>query len=196
MRHRSKWPPLFLIALFLAAGAATLFAPEAGPRGACVASAVGDDRTIPDIVGTWEGTWEDTIYMVSGSMSWTISPDRYDYIGSGTIDLTALGLGAQEGSAGGGITRQALEFTYEANSVGSGNGVLTGNSLVGDGLVTAPLNFGYFTFRGTVTSEAAEGRFFFVSPTGGAGRVTMTNTTPVESTSWGSIKAGYRNDDE
>ena len=201
MQNRSSWPPLFILALFAVACAAALLTPDAGPRGVCVASAVGEGRTIPDIVGTWAGTWEDTVYMVSGPMTWTITLDQSDYWGSGSIDLSVLGfgLGNQEGGGTGSITRgdrQSVPFSYYADLVGLGDGVLTGNSVAGNGVVNAPLDFGYFTFTGTITDTAAIGRFFFASPTGGAGRVTMTKDTPVESTTWGSIKAGYRNDDE
>ncbi len=202
MLSRSKWPPLFIAALFLIATAATLLAPDAGPRGVCVASAVPDGRTLPNILGTWTGTWEDTVYQwASGPMTWTITLDQSDYWGSGSIDLSVLGfgLGDQEGGASGSLTRedrQSLSFSYYADLVGGGDAVLTGTSCAGSGVVNAPLDFGYFTFSGTITDTAAIGRFFFASPTGGAGRVTMTKDTPVESTTWGSIKAGYRNDDE
>jgi len=199
MRNRSKWPPLFIVALFLAAGTATLFAPDAGSGGACVASAISDARTIPDITGTWEGTWEDTIYQATGSMSWTIVQEGSEMFGMGTIDVTQAGGGVHEGLGSGAIImrdRQTLTFTFEGDMLGEGTGVLSGTACTGGGTVGSPLNYGAFTYHGAITETNAEGRFFFTPPSGGAGRVLMTNTTPVEPTTWGDIKAGYRNDVE
>ena len=169
MQSRSKWPPLFVLALFTLACGAALLTPDAGPRGVCIASAVNGDRTIPDIAGTWEGTWEDTVYFVSSTMSWTITQDGSNYAGSGTIDMTPFawaGLGSQEGGASGSITReerQSLSFSYYADLVGLGDGVLTGDFCTGSGVVNAPLDFGFFTFQGTVTDTSVVGRFFFTA---------------------------------
>ena len=199
MRHRSKWPPLFILVLFIVACAAALLTPYTGPRGECVASAIGDGRVVPDLVGTWVGTWEDTIYDASGAMNWTITQNGVDVDGSGDIDFSYFGMGVREGGGAGGIVSaraETLEFTFDGDGVGNGIGNVVGNACSGTGTVTSPLEYGGFTFQGTVTNLGAEGRFFFLSPTGGAGRVTMTNTTPVESTTWGTIKAGYRNDEE
>ena len=56
--------------------------------------------------------------------------------------------------------------------------------------VGAPLFFGNFSFTGTWSGTTLEGIFFF-PPGGGAGPVSLTKTSPVESESWGAVKERY-----
>ena len=58
--------------------------------------------------------------------------------------------------------------------------------------VTSPLNFGDFTFDGTLSGQMICGTFDFTSPTGGAGRASMTKQSATEPATWGNVKALYR----
>jgi len=141
--------------------------------------------------GHWTGTWEDTIYSVSGSAEATFSIVCGQVVASGTIDLSEIpgGLvGIEAGTGIGTIAGDTLSFTFESGMVGGGSGTLVQAGLLaasrsaaagvnvgsGSGSVTAPLNFGAFTFEGTVTGTTIAGTFDFTSKTGGAGNVSLT----------------------
>jgi len=140
--------------------------------------------------GHWTGTWEDTVYSKSGAVEATFSIVCGQVVASGTIDLTDISgaLGIQAGTGLGTLNGGVLEFTFEAEMVGSGSGTLApadaladprGASLgtsngSGSGSVTAPLSFGAFTFTGTAGLTTISGTFDFTSKTGGAGNVSLT----------------------
>lgn len=127
--------------------------------------------------GHWTGTWEDTIYNVSGAVEATFSIVGAELQASGLIDLTEISgaLGEQAGTGVGVLCGETLYFTFEAEMVGSGTGTLTAAGVGdGSGSVTAPLSFGAFTFTGTTTTTTITGTFDFTSKTGGEGNVTLT----------------------
>jgi hypothetical protein len=195
MSKRSVGPPVYIVGLFLIVGIVALSGHEGGAEPG-VATAAAAPGAVPDLTGNWVGAWQDTIYMVGGALSWTISQDGSDLSASGSIDLSALFLGVKEGTAEGTLTAALegdnLDFTFAATDVGNGSGSISGTSGSGSGTVTAPLNFGGFTFEGTLSNDVIQGTFDFTSPTGGAGRALLTKQTATEPTSWGEIKAIFR----
>jgi hypothetical protein len=183
-------------AIFVIAGGIAVTGPAGGTGHGEAAYAAGGER-LPDLAGSWLGTWEDTIYVgFSGDLSWTIYIDGSTMTANGIIDLSDLGLGLMPGSAEGTISgepgRSTLDFTFTAGSVGGGVGTITGNLASGSGNVIPPLDFGAFTFQATVSDTQMRGTFDFTSPGGGAGKVLMTKDTPVEASSWGVVKDRYR----
>ena len=69
-----------------------------------------DKRTQTASVGQGTGTWEDTRYNVSGTLSFTITGNRSNLAASGTIGLQQLGLGDETGTATGTISGNRLSF--------------------------------------------------------------------------------------
>ncbi len=199
MNKRFRWPPICVAGLFVIAGALAVSGQADGPPRQTEVVAASGER-LPDLAGSWTGTWEDTIYPFSGGLAWEIVIDGQDMTGSGTIDLSSLGLGVMPGTAEGTITvppaRTTLDFTFTAASLGSGSGSITDNTAIGSGTVIAPLGFGDFTFQANVTNERMRGTFDFTSPGGGAGKVLMTKETPVDDSSWGVVKGRYRDGGE
>lgn len=146
---------------------------------------------VPDLAGTWIGTWQDTIYAVGGDLSFEITPVEGGYTATGEIDLGELGLGTRTGEADGLLTRNQLVFGFNADQVGEGAGIITDESATGSGNVTAPLNFGIFSFTGTATDVGIWGTFDFLAAEGGAGKAHLTRTTATESNSVSAIKSRY-----
>lgn len=130
--------------------------------------------SLPSVAGTWSGTWVDDRYNVSGSINAVLTQTATTFSGTGTIDLTALGLGIQSGTAAGTISGNTMTFTFNAANVGSGSGTLAGTGGSGTGNIEAPLNFGAFTFTGTASNSQIAGLFNFTSPTGGNGTINVT----------------------
>ena len=184
------------------------------PRGlagavAAPARADGVSALFTDITGTWTGTWQDTIYFVSGSITMNISStDGVSYTATGTIDVGQIdpSLGVLNGTASGTVSGTTLTGTFDCTNLGNGSFTLTdappantasglvGIGSSGSGTVGAPLSFGGFTFTGTIDALAGAmtGTFDFTSPTGGAGTASLARTTtPVRETTWGAIKATY-----
>lgn len=127
------------------------------------------------LAGSWKGTWTDTRYNVSGPLSATFTVNGSAVTATGTIGLQSLGLGNESGTGSGTISGQTLNFTFGAATVGNGSGTLsTTGPGSGSGSVTAPLNFGAFTFTGSVSGTTISGNFNFTSPTGGQGTATLT----------------------
>ncbi len=131
------------------------------------------------LVGTWVGPWEDTVYMVQGSLSGTIVQAGSTLTGGGTIDLSGIGfpgISVEAGSAAGTISGGNVTFTFTSLTVGGGQGTITGNTIVGTGEVTGAMNFGGFTFVGTIdaSGNSVSGIFDFTAPAGGAGVATVT----------------------
>jgi hypothetical protein len=196
MSKRSILPVVYMTGLLLVVGVLGFSGPHGSSevRGEVTLAAV---DTIPDLVGTWVGAWEDTVYPgAGGSMTWQISRDGADLTASGTIDFSYFGMGLMSGSAEGTVTSaftdHTLEFTFQAAGIGSGEGSVNGSSGSGTGTVGIPLSFGDFTFEGTVSEDVISGRFDFTSPTGGAGRASLTRQVATEPSTWGDIKALYR----
>ncbi len=167
---------------------------------AVTAPAHASPAVFPDITGQWTGTWLDTIYFAAGDMNVTISTsDGVNFTATGEIDVGSidLTLGILPGSASGTLAGAVLSGTFTCTNLGNGTFTLTdvGGSVdaSGSGTVTAPLNFGAFTFTGTIVGNTMDGTFDFTSPTGGAGTATLIRTsTPVDESTWGEVKALYR----
>jgi hypothetical protein len=126
------------------------------------------------LVGTWTGTWTDTVFNVEGTLSATMAMSGSDVEATGVIGLQALGLGDEQGVATGMIDGDTLTFTFEAASVGDGEGTFSGGIGSGLGSVMGVLNFGDFTFEGTANETTIDGTFEFTSPSGGSGVATLT----------------------
>jgi hypothetical protein len=168
-----------------------LSASRSAPAGRGVKPGAKSATAVPNIVGHWVGTWQDTVYSVSGALVFNFT-DMSN--GTGQIDLTALGLGVEFGTAVAATSNDTLYFSFTSTNVGGGGGAIIGNYTIGAGTVGAPLNFGAFTFEGHVTTSAMDGRFYYLSPTGGAGRASLSKTSAVEEHTWGSIKSLYSSD--
>ena len=152
-------------------------------------------RTVPDLGGSWTGTWHDTRYDVQGELTMTIIVAGSNWTGSGTIDLSSIGwpgVGTMSGTASGTLSGNTLTFSFNAADVGTGSGTLIDGSGSGDGSVTAPMNFGAYTFTGTVTGTEISGTFDFLSPSGGNGDVVLTRTVSDEAVTWSGLKAAWR----
>ena len=149
---------------------------------------------VPDLMGSWQGTWSDTVYSVNGAMTLQISLSGNDYTATGTIDVSQIdpSLGTLSGSASGTLNGDLLDFTFSCTDLGNGTGSFDGGDASGSGSVTAPLNFGAFTFTGTATDTEINGTFDFTSPTGGAGIAQLSKGVPVSNDGWGEIKSLYR----
>ena len=129
---------------------------------------------LPSLAGNWSGTWTDVRYGVSGNITNVVlTQSATAFGGTGTIDLSSIGLSSQSGTATGTISGTTVTFNFTAAGVGSGNGTLAGSAGSGTGNITA-LNFGAFTFTGTASSTQITGTFQFTSPTGGNGTITVT----------------------
>lgn len=126
------------------------------------------------LVGTWIGTWTDTRFNVTGTLEATMTVSGNDVQANGTIGLQSLGLGEEDGTGTGSIDGNTLVFTFEADTVGNGNGSVTEGEGSGMGTVLGALNFGDFTFEGTVNETTIDGTFEFTAPSGGRGTATLT----------------------
>lgn len=125
--------------------------------------------------GTWVGTWTDTRYDVSGTLEATFTVNGSTVTATGVIGLESLSLGKETGSGTGTVSGETLNFTFSADTVGTGSGSLdAGREGSGSGSVTGVLNFGAFTYTGTVTESEISGTFNFTSPTGGNGVASLT----------------------
>ena len=197
MSDRAKWIPFYVIALLVVAGVLAVAGHDATVQFP-VYPAPATREPLPDMTGTWTGTWNDTVFLVERPMSWEITQWPTDLSANGMIDMTYFAMGEVFGSAWGMITRgsrgDTLAFSFEAFTVGSGSGTIAGTVASGIGTVTAPLDFGDFTFQATVSETIMRGTFVYLTPGSGAGKVLMTKNTPVEASSWGKLKARYRDD--
>ncbi len=149
-------------------------------------------QVLPDLSGSWAGTWEDTLYFVDGGLTCTITVDGNTWSAVGQIDLTALGIGWQDGTATGTLDGNELTFTFTAAMVGNGGGAVNPTNGSGTGTVTAPLDFGSFTFTGTVSASEIAGTFDFDSIGGGEGVVSLSPGVANEALSWGDVKDRFQ----
>lgn len=125
--------------------------------------------------GTWTGTWEDTIYDVSGALEATFAVNGSNVTASGVIGLQEFALGDKSGSGSGTISGPTLSFTFTSDAFGSGSGTLdAGGCGSGTGTVTGTLEFGAFTFAGSANPTTISGTFDFTSPSGGKGVASLT----------------------
>ena len=182
----------YLLALILAAALAAAVGGPAAPEPARAIVAV--DKASPDLEGSWKGTWEDTVYQVSGAVTMDVTANLLGYDATGTIDLTSINpvWGVRSGTATGTLAGDELTFTFTADMVGNGSGTLNGADGTGSGTVTGFMEFGGFTFAGTVASGSITGTFDFTSPSGGAGNVTLSPAVPAERATMSGVKAAWR----
>lgn len=179
---------------------ATLAALLMGPNASIEPRAAHADArgALPDIAGTWNGTWADTVFFVSGALSIDIQVDGDSYTATGTIDVSQINplLGVLKGSGSGTATGSVLTGTFSATDLGTGQGMLSTSasgrgvaSGSGTGTVTAPLDFGPFTFAGDVVGDIMVGSFEFTNPGAGKGVAALSRqTTPVETSTWSRVK--------
>lgn len=202
---RTKYPLLYMLVLFAAAGLLALTgADENGPTFDPSPALATSPLAIPMLEGTWSGSWTDTVFAVGGPMTFVIWAEGSDYVANGTIDVSSIGsaLGVLNGTATGLDSGASLDVTFDCTELGNGSVVLmpvksasgtlnaTGS---GTGNVTGILNFGPFTLTGTASDTDITGSFEFTSPGGGKGIAQMTKSSvAVENKSWGSVKAKYR----
>jgi hypothetical protein len=192
MRNSLRTSLVYLAALFVIAAAFAFTGEDDAPRAFGRATSAVPD-SIPDLVGMWVGTWQDTVFPdADGDISWEITQDGSDFAATGSIDFSCFGLGSVPGTASGTITRETLEFTFEAPAAGSGAGAIVDGVVSGTGNLVVPA-FGPFTFEGTLTDGTIRGTFDFTG--GGAGKAVLTKETPVEPTSWGAVKSRFREPD-
>lgn len=194
---RRSIAPALLYSLLLFAGAFVLsVATSPDLRVAPArASATLQPEAVPELVGSWEGSWTDTRYNVSGPMNMEITLDGDTYNAVGTIDVTEASGGILReliGTATGTLSGNSMAFTFECTDLGSGEGSFTDGLASGTGVVTAPLNFGAFEFSGDVIGGEMTGTFDFTDPNGGNGTASLSRSVPVEDTSWSELKSDYR----
>ena len=197
---RKRYPIVYALALF--ALAALLAAAGGGQSGAPLAPAAasaGSPLALPQLTGSWSGTWTDTLYAVSGAVTLVIWNEGSGYAANGTIDVTGISgmLGVLGGGATGVDNGVTLDVQFDCTDLGGGTVVLTpdgggGATAAGSGNVMSPLNFGPFTLTGTASDTEIVGSFDFTSPGGGKGIAQFTKVSlPVEEQAWGSVKAAY-----
>lgn len=194
--NRARWVPVCIAALLVAAGALAFTHPVVAERPAISVSVQG--RDVPDLTGEWHGSWNDTLFQVVGDLDWIITRDGSDFSATGTIEMSYWGMGYKPGTATGTLSgrppEQTLTFTFQADDVGSGSGAIVGTAGSGTGTVTGSLDFGAFTFVGTVSDTLIRGTFEFLD--GGAGIGVLSKDTPVEPASWSGVKARFRDGGE
>ncbi|MFH1825758.1 MAG: hypothetical protein ABH823_00500 [bacterium] len=127
------------------------------------------------LVGTWSGSWTDTLYQVTGSLEATISLEGSSLSGTGGIDLTdpTFSLGVETGLATAEISGASAIFTFNSGTVGSGLGTITGNTIVGTG-EAGPLGFSDFSFIGTFEADGNTINATFAFNSGGYGTAEVT----------------------
>jgi hypothetical protein len=165
------------------------------------AAVAGSFLPLPDITGAWFGTWADTVYQVGGLMTFSIARDGDSWFANGTIDVTSISptLGTLSGSATGTSTASPLSGTFTCTNLGSGTVAIMAPPGFGDlatasgsGTVGSPLDFGPFTFSGTVVADGMVGGFDFTNPGGGKGIAALVKIVdPVAPTTWSAVKSKY-----
>jgi len=200
MIESPRGPVTYVLLLFLASvslAAATVRGDRPTPPARAFPGARAGGAA-PDLNGTWLGGWVDTVFIVPGPLTMDVTMDATDLDGTGTADLTGVGLLAAEpftvtGSIVGDQITMSFSFDAAAGLVSTGDGVSSGtgvNNLTGTGSVGDPLFYGSYTFVGTVTDAAIAGTFEY--GLGGAGFFALTKSSAVEPESWSRIKALHR----
>jgi hypothetical protein len=197
-----RYPLAYLSALFVVAAVLSSSAkPRASAWIAPAPAGASSFQPLPDIVGTWAGTWADTVYFVAGNLNITINRDGDSYFATGTIDVSAINptLGILSGTANATGTESMLSGTFSCPNLGSGTVQIVAPLGFGDyamasgsGTVGAPLSFGPFTFAGDVITGIMVGGFDFTNPSGGKGIAALTQIPDaVAPATWSEVKAKY-----
>ncbi len=156
---------------------------------------------IPDLSGTWTGSWFDTVFTVGPyDMTFVLTQDAGSVSGTGTIDFSAFGFGVVNGTCSGTISGNVLTGTFTAGSgpsMGSGSLTLTGMTM-SRGITNATASgsgsnfFGPFVIEGTVTDTQITGTFGFTNPGSGGGTGTMIKqSSPIREETLGKVKAEF-----
>jgi hypothetical protein len=153
-----------------------------------------NSQDVPDLAGSWAGSWEDTRYFVSGDVVLTIEIVGDQWTANGTIDFTdvGMGVGIVPLSATGTLVGNTLTYDFDTGPLGSGSATLIGTVHAGTGTAVDPIPFGDFDMGGTASSSEISGTFDFTSPTGGEGTMILTRTVAAETASWSDVKASWR----
>ncbi len=202
---RTKYPLIYMLVLLAVAGVLSLAANNSdGPAWEPTAAVAAMPTILPLLEGTWAGSWTDTVFNVSGPMTFVIWGEGSGYVATGTIDISNISpaLGVLSGGATGVENGGSLDVTFNCTELGNGSVVLSpvksaGGAMSatgsGSGTVTGSLNFGPFLLTGTASDSEITGSFDFTNPGAGKGVAQMTKTSvDVENESWGSVKAKYR----
>jgi hypothetical protein len=125
MRHSNRIVVFYLVTLFLVAA---ILAGSGSQEIAQTSPRFSDPPTtsvgLADILGTWTGTWTDTVFNVGGSLDFEITEDAGTYSATGDIGLQVLGLGVESGTATGVVAGNTLSFNFSSGTVGNGAGSL------------------------------------------------------------------------
>jgi len=202
---RTRYSLIYFLLLLAVGFALSLTTTQETPVPLAVTPALAaEPAEIPILEGTWRGSWTDTLYNVTGSMTIEITVDGSNYSATGTIDVSEIdaGLGTLSGSASGTYDGATLNGTFDCANLGSGIATIAGSfkaggkvqaGASGSGSVGAPLFFGPFLFTGIVSDGVMWGVFDFINPGGGEGTAVLTNEAlPTDERTWGDLKAEYR----
>lgn len=202
---KARYPVFYFTLLVAVAIGLSLTATDEAPTPLVVTPALAAiPADIPLLEGTWEGSWTDTLYNVTGNMTIEVSVDGNEYFATGSIDVTEIdaGLGTLNGNASGTYDGAVLTGSFNCTNLGSGTASIGGAFKTegkiqaggsGSGSVGAPLFFGPFEFSGTVAEGVIWGTFDFTNPTGGEGKAVLRNDAlPTARRNWGSLKSEYR----
>lgn len=133
-----------------------------------------DGDAASKLVGTWSGTWVDTVWSMQGPITITITQDGNALSAEGTVGLTEFGLATATMTWTGTIDGDTVTFNGTATQLGTISGTVDGDTISGNGNIAGSLMFGAFTYTGTVSGDTITCPFQFTMPGGGAGTVTVT----------------------
>ncbi len=192
MTHKHTTPRTYL--LILACAAILLSLLGAIPADRSGSTFKFNSHDVPDLSGSWSGTWQDTRYFVSGDVILTIDVVGDQWSANGTIDFTnvGMGVGIVPLTISGTLVGNVLSYDFDTGPLGSGSATLTGTVNAGAGTVGEPMFFGDFDMGGTASGSAISGTFDFTSPTGGEGTMILTRIVSAETASWSDVKASWR----
>jgi len=115
-----KHPVFYLVAFFCGAGLLAAVSPPSSTVNLAVGEADAvNPAVMPLLTGSWSGSWTDTLYGVTGPMTFVIWPEGNTYVATGTIDVSSLGLGVLPGSAVGTDNGAVLSGTFNCTSPGA-----------------------------------------------------------------------------
>lgn len=139
----------------------------------CKKTKSGGTDLLPVLTGKWSGTWTDTKFNMTGTISVVFTVNGSNITAAGTIGLSAFGLGSIPWTGTGNADETTITFSFSGANFVNGTGVVTGRDASGSGSIAGLLNFGAFTFTGTVGDSKISGNFDFTNPAGGEGEITL-----------------------
>lgn len=130
------------------------------------------------LVGSWSGTWIDTVFDVQGMTDITINRNGNTITTKGSINLQTIFLPEASGTATATIidtTGNSLTFPFGAALLGSGTGSIIGRTFSGTGAILPSIGFGSFNFQGNIVDDnTIKGSFTFTNTGTGAGTFIMS----------------------